>query len=350
LTMGRPVFRSMEVKDVEETVFGSVKKNFSRGVVDREVGKDDGLVGIVIPRVAGSLLIMPDVFAGVGFERNDGADEEIVAAAGAASGAVPGSAVADAEIDEIEIGVVGDGVPDGAASAEFPPLAGPGFCGFFENGRLKWLGRIARHGVEAPGHFSGVGIVGGDVAAHAVFRSAIADQDFALHDAGCASNRVAVIAIDGKGFPGGLAGGGIEGHEAAIERGDENFAAPNGNAAIDDVATGIDGPFGRDLGIVRPEFLAGSGFDGEDFAPRGGEVHDAIYNNGCRLITAVTVEIHVPGESELADVLIVDLLQRTEALLVVGAAIAHPVAGVIVSVDEARGVNVGRGGCFTRGR
>src|SRR5438445_7772694 len=139
------------VKDVEETVFGSVKKNFSRGVVDREVGKDDGLVGIVVPGVAGSLLIMPDIFAGIGFERNDGADEKIVAAAGATRRAVPGSAVASAEVEEIEIGVVGDGVPDGAASADFPPLTGPSFCGLFDNRRLEGLGRIAGHGKEAPG-------------------------------------------------------------------------------------------------------------------------------------------------------------------------------------------------------
>ena len=163
------------VEDVEETVLGSVKQNFSRGVVDREVGKDDGLVGIVIPCVAGSLLIMPDVFAGVGFERDDRADEEIVAASRAASGPVPRSAIADTEVDEIELGVVGDGVPDGAASADVPPPAGPGFCGFFENGSFEGLCRIAGYSVEPPSHFSSVGIVGGDVTAHAVFGSTIAD-------------------------------------------------------------------------------------------------------------------------------------------------------------------------------
>src|SRR5258708_10757366 len=144
------------VEDVEETVFGSVKQNFSRGVVDREVGKNKGLSGIVIPGVAGRLLIMPDVFASVGLERNDRADEKVVAAAGATSGAVPGSAVASAEGPETETGVVGDGGPDGAASPHFPPLPGPGFCRFFENGTLGGHGRIARHRVEAPGQFSGV--------------------------------------------------------------------------------------------------------------------------------------------------------------------------------------------------
>ncbi len=158
------------------------------------------------------------------------------------------------------------------------------------------------------------------------------------------------MAIDGKRFPCGLASGGIEGDEAAIERGDENFSAPNGDAAIDNVAAGVDGPLGRDLGIVRPEFFAGGGFDGEDFAPRGGEVHDAIHNDGCGLITAVTVEVHVPGQGELADVLIVDLLQGAEALFAVGAAVAHPVARVIIGVDEARGVHARRGNCFARGR
>src|SRR5260370_27852411 len=127
------------VEDVEEAVLRSGKQKFSLGVVDREVGENDGLSGIVIPGIARRLLIVPDVFAGGGLERNDGANEEIVAATGAASGAVPGSAVASAEVDEIKIGAVGDGVPDGAASADFPPLAGPRFCGLLRNERIARL-------------------------------------------------------------------------------------------------------------------------------------------------------------------------------------------------------------------
>ena len=36
---------------------------------------------------------------------------------------VPGRAVADADVEQVELGVVGDGVPDGAAAAGLPPLA-----------------------------------------------------------------------------------------------------------------------------------------------------------------------------------------------------------------------------------
>ena len=64
----------------------------------------------------------------------------------------------------------------------------------------------------------------------------------------------------------------------------------------------------------------------------------------------MAVEIHIPSESELADILVIDLLQRAEALLAVSAAVAHPVAGIIVSVDEPRGVHVGRRGRFLCGR
>jgi len=50
----------------------------------------------------------------------------------------------------------------------------------FENGGFVGLRRIAGNGVEAQDHFSGGGVVGGDVAAHAEFRATVADQTFPL--------------------------------------------------------------------------------------------------------------------------------------------------------------------------
>src|SRR5258708_24021736 len=343
-------FTGGAVEDVEETVFGSVKQSFSRGVVDREVGKDDGLGGIIIPGVAGSFLVMLDVFAALGRKGDDGGDEEIVSTLGAASAGGRRSRVADTEVDEIKVGVVGDRVPDGAASAQFASLPLPSLRSFLEDGRFVGLRRIPGDRVETPNHLSRVGVVGRDVATHAVLGATIADQDVSFDDTWCASDGVGEMWVNGESFPDGLSGGGIKRDEAAIERGDENFSSPNGDAAIDDVAAGVDGPLGWNLRIVRPEFFAGGGSDCEDSAPRAGEVHDSIPNDECHFITAVAVEIHIPGEGELADVLIVNLLQGTEALFAVSSPVGHPVGGFAVGVDESGGVNACRGGCFARGR
>ncbi len=58
-------FTGGAIENVKETILGCVKKDFSRSLVDGEVGEDDGFGGIEIPRVTGSFLVMPDVFAGV---------------------------------------------------------------------------------------------------------------------------------------------------------------------------------------------------------------------------------------------------------------------------------------------
>src|SRR5258708_17850300 len=97
---------------------------------------------------------MPDVFAGIRLERNDGANEKIVAAVRAARLAVPGGSVADTHVEEIKIGVIDDGVPDGATSAALRPLTLPSSCCFFENGSFKKLRKVARHRVKAPSKFS----------------------------------------------------------------------------------------------------------------------------------------------------------------------------------------------------
>src|SRR5207302_8953251 len=123
-------------------ILGSMKKNFARRLVDGEVGKDDGFGRIEIPGVAGSFLVVPDIFAGAGFQSDDGRQEKIVTALGAAGMPVPRSAVADAEVDEIKVGVVGDGVPNGAATGKLARRACPSFGGFFEDRRFVGLRRI----------------------------------------------------------------------------------------------------------------------------------------------------------------------------------------------------------------
>src|SRR3546814_5517816 len=82
-------------------------------------------LGIIVPGLGGRRLIVPFVLAGLGVDRHDGAQEQVVALAFAADAVIPRRAISSAEIDGVEFGVIGDGVPHGAAAAVFPPFARP---------------------------------------------------------------------------------------------------------------------------------------------------------------------------------------------------------------------------------
>jgi len=76
--------------------------------------------------------------------------EKTIAACGVADLGVPRSAVTGADVDAAEVGIVGDGVPDGAAAPIFPPCAAPGLCRPFHGVILKSLCGISGNREEAP--------------------------------------------------------------------------------------------------------------------------------------------------------------------------------------------------------
>ena len=117
------------VEDVEEAVLVRLHDDLARLPVDGEIGEHQLLHGVEVPLLAGCGLVVPHVCAGVGVERDDRGQEQVVALARGAVVARPFDAVADAEVDEIQIRVVGDRVPRRAAAAELPPLAAPGLRG-----------------------------------------------------------------------------------------------------------------------------------------------------------------------------------------------------------------------------
>ena len=107
----------------EEAVLRRVQDDLARRAVDIDVGKDHRLGRGVVPVIARRLLIMPDIFAGVGVQRDDRGEIEVVAAGRAADLAIPRRAVAGADIDHVEVRIVGDGVPWRAAAAVEPVFA-----------------------------------------------------------------------------------------------------------------------------------------------------------------------------------------------------------------------------------
>src|SRR5690606_1062735 len=117
----------------------------------------------------------------------------------------PGRAVAGADIDEVERGIIGEAVPRGAAAAGLPPFAGPGLGSHFHGGILEAVGRVARHGVPAPELPARLRVIGRDIAPHRHFRTAIADDDLAVEHARGTGDGVAFGVVDGEHGPDRLA-------------------------------------------------------------------------------------------------------------------------------------------------
>ncbi len=94
--------------------------------VNFQIGEDDLLVRIIVPLVAWVLLVMPYVFARVRLERHNRGREKIVFFFRIPNLARPGIAISRTNVKQIQIGIVGHGIPNGSAASILPPLAGPG--------------------------------------------------------------------------------------------------------------------------------------------------------------------------------------------------------------------------------
>ncbi len=226
---------------------------------------------------------MPLEPAGVGIQREDRREVEVVTAARRTDGTSPGRAVARADVQRVEVRVVGHRVPHGAAAAAEPPFAGPGLRRLFELRMLEAVLRVARDRIEAPRELAGRGVVRGQIAADAVLAAAVADQHLALHDARRARDGVRLGAVDRVDLPALLAGTGIERDQPAVEGGKVQRVAPQRDAAIDRVAAGIAAPGAGNFRVIRPELLARPGIERIDHAPHAGRIHAAVDHERGRL-------------------------------------------------------------------
>ncbi len=96
-------------------------------------------------------------------------------------------------------------------------------------------------------------------------------------------------------------------------------------------------PVPRHLRVIAPELFASSGVQRIDDAPGTRDVHAAIDDDRRCLHAAPCRHVEIPGESQSVDILLVDLCQRTEALLVIGAPMRQPVGRVGISSNQALG-------------
>ena len=201
MVLGRDELAVGAIDDIEEAVLGRVHQHLARLAVDGEVCLHDGGSAGVVPIFFRHFLVVPAVCAGLRVQRDDGTQEQVVAAAGTAIKLCVRSAIAGADVDQAQLRVVVDGIPGSAAAAPFPPFAGPGLRRHGHHavgsGAVGALGRIARHEEEFPQELAGVGIPRTDKAAHTQVSAGIADDHSAVEYARCASDGIGPVLREG---------------------------------------------------------------------------------------------------------------------------------------------------------
>src|SRR5262249_54421660 len=104
------------VQYIEVAVLRRLHDDVAILAVDLQVRHRDLLNSSVVPRIPLDLLVVPDVLAGLGFQRDDGRQEQVIAlATRVADLRGPRRTVANADEYQVRLGVVRDAVPDSAA-------------------------------------------------------------------------------------------------------------------------------------------------------------------------------------------------------------------------------------------
>ena len=128
------------------------------------------------------------------------------------------------------------------------------------------------------------------------------------------------------GLPDLLCCGSIDGNQAAVACAHINFSIPDGHASISARRVrAVQRLVEPDLGIVLPEEFSRGCFHGVNLGERGADVNNAIHNNRLGDNAHCAVIIQIPGEAQIAGVLIVNLFERAEMFRIVGAAVHQPV-------------------------
>src|SRR5690606_36036697 len=192
--------------------------------------------------------------------------------------------------------------------------------------------------VEAPDLFARLRVIGGDIAAHAIFTTAIADHDLVVEDArragdgvGCARNRIH--------FPDNRPVLRIKRKEPSVKARRIDAALPHGDTAIDHVAAAIAAPLARHFRVEAPQLFTRLAVNGNGDAPVEREIHDAIDNDRRGFEAARRISVRGPGKRQLADIFRSNLVERRETLLIISAAMGKPVAGLRIRIGDTLAVN-----------
>ena len=184
-----------------------------------------------------------------------------------------------------------------------------------------------RDRVGAPQMLAGLRIPAVDEEAGAELGAGNAGDDHAVGDERRPRHRVPVLELDRVLAPQLLAGLGVERDDVGVERGAEDLAVIDGGAAVDDAAADDARRLRRIFDLGFPDLLAGLGVDRHRGAV-GGDVEHALVDQRLGFFAAIVVEAVVPHRNQVLDVILVDLLERAEALQVVAHAVVEDVVRV----------------------
>ena len=194
--VGRPihvgvVFRREElsgvaIEDVEKAVLRRLHDDPLPRAADGEVRKNQLLHRVVVPTVVRRGLVVPGHAAGGGIESDDGRGEQAVELRRPELAQVIGRGVGSAEVNEVQIGIVGKPIPRGSAAVELRfAMRVPSLVRHRQFGIFIGLSDRRRHGIEAPFEGAGFQIIGRDIAAHGAMPhvgAAIADDHHVARD------------------------------------------------------------------------------------------------------------------------------------------------------------------------
>ncbi|MGY4225829.1 hypothetical protein ACVMIH_003190 [Bradyrhizobium sp. USDA 4503] len=191
---------------------------------------------------------------------------------------------------------------------------------------------------------AGCGIPAVDEAAGAELGARDAGDHDAVGDQRGHRHRVAFLDIRGLLAPQLLAGLGIERDHIGVERGAEHLAIEQRRAAVDDAAADDARCFGGIFDLGLPHLLAGFGVNRHRGVVRG-EIDGALVDQRLRLLAAIVGETVIPNGNEILDRVLVDLVQRREALKIVTHAVIENVRSISRPLDQ---LLVGLGACTIR--
>ena len=233
--------------------------------------------------------------------------------------AAPRLGLRDAEVDQVEPGVVAAGDPGVGTGAHIVRDAGPGVAA-----GLVGAGR----GVEAPAALARCDVVAADEAA--LVGEAVAAAE-ALHDGAVHDDRAARIAepvppVGYRDVPQLRAVARVERHEAGVRRGKEQLLAVDG-----EVAAGAGVARRVDRHAVLPDQVAAASVDRLHHRTDARQVQDAVVRDWRRRVPAALGQRPHPRQLQLADVAAVDPVEGAVAPRLVIAADHQPVARILIA-------------------
>src|SRR5262249_44577582 len=191
--------------------------DLARTAVNGEIREHQLLNAVEVPGIAGDHLVIPLQVAGIDIHCHNRANVQIVFALRLAKLLRPRTSIAGTGVYEIGFRIIGNAIPNCAATAEFPPLARPGFGGLLHCWTFETFRGITRNRVEPPGELSVVGVVGRKETADRILRATHTDNDFALRNPRRHRNGVVVLRIFDARFPSRFSGFTVESDKASVD-------------------------------------------------------------------------------------------------------------------------------------